>query len=132
MSKDTPTKIIVIHIKDEFNLVINAGKNYEIKKGQRFLVYSLGEELFDPETKESLGRFEDVKGTGKVIHVQDKMATLQSDMKEAATRRVVTTKPPVLLSTSVWLTNSTETEEYVPPDSKPFEDPELGDYVKKI
>jgi hypothetical protein len=70
----------VVTIIDPFTLVINRGSTHGVKEGMRFLVYSLGEELYDPDTKESLGRLETVKGTGVVSHVQEKMSTIRSDM----------------------------------------------------
>jgi len=68
----------VVKIIDSERIVINKGFKDGIKKGQKFLIYSFGEEIFDPETKDSLGTLEYSKGQGEVDHVQEKMATLIS------------------------------------------------------
>ncbi|MFV0606645.1 MAG: hypothetical protein ACK5NK_12465, partial [Niabella sp.] len=70
--KNTTFKVAEI-ISDE-QLIINAGTNQGIRKGYKFLIYSLGEEIFDPDTNESLGQLETSKGVGEVIHVQEKMS----------------------------------------------------------
>lgn len=68
----------VVQILDDGRIAINRGIEHGIYKGQTFLVYELGEEIFDPETKESLGILEITKGKGEVDHVQEKMATIIS------------------------------------------------------
>lgn len=61
-------------------LVINRGEEHGVKHSQRFLIYELSdEEIIDPITKESLGYLESYKGTGKIVHLQDKMSILESD-----------------------------------------------------
>lgn len=74
----------VAKIIDSDLLVLNAGKNEGIKKGFRFLIYSIGnEEIKDPDTGESLGFLEIVKGIGRVNNVQEKMCTVVSDEFES-------------------------------------------------
>ncbi len=82
---------IVISEINETDVVINLGKRDGINKGDVFLLYNIGEELFDPETNENLGALEIVCGEGKVIHLQEKMATLQSNRYEVLSSKVVTT-----------------------------------------
>ena len=73
----------VAKVINEYKLVINRGSIDNVKLDQKFLVYSISdEEVFDPTTKESLGYLEIPKGTGKVIHIQERMATLETDMVE--------------------------------------------------
>lgn len=74
------TQIKVAEIINRYKLVINRGASSGIKEGQRFLVYKIGDEIFDPDTKESLGNLDIVRGTGRVVHLQDSMATIESDM----------------------------------------------------
>lgn len=71
-----PAKIV--EVLDDGRVVINKGREHGVKKGQSFLVYELGKEIFDPDTKESLGVLEITKGRGQVDHVMDKMATIIS------------------------------------------------------
>ena len=73
-------KLKVVSLIDKYKVVINAGSNQGVKIGQRYLLYTLSnEDITDPDTNESLGFLEIVKGTGKVIHVQEKMCTIESD-----------------------------------------------------
>ena len=62
----------VVKILDDYKLAINAGAKDQISLGQKFLIYSLSdEEIIDPDTNQSLGYLEIVKGTGIVTHVQE-------------------------------------------------------------
>ncbi|MBQ4443689.1 MAG: hypothetical protein II896_03375 [Clostridia bacterium] len=80
----------VIKIIDEYQVVINKGIKAGVKKGDRFLVYKIGEEMKDPDTNESLGNLEIVCGEAVAKHVQDKMTTLESDLYESsATKRII-------------------------------------------
>lgn len=68
----------VIKIIDEYNIVINKGAADGVTLNDRFLVYRLGEELFDPDTNESLGILELVCGEGKPEHIQEHITTLHT------------------------------------------------------
>lgn len=60
-------------------LVINKGAQDGVKFGQRFTVYALSaQDIVDPETHESLGRLEIIKGVGKVVHIQEKMSIVEA------------------------------------------------------
>ncbi len=119
----------VVEILDSgYKLVINAGANQGIKTGNRFLVYALSEhEIIDPDTGESLGYLEIVKGTGKVIHVQDKMCTIESDVYEANPSTTVTrTKNPLFGAYGITEEQSSSKAHI------PFEYPKIKDFAKKI
>ena len=64
----------VVKIIDDYNVVINAGRNYDIEIDDIFEIFITGEEILDPETKESLGTLDTVKARIKVITVYDKMS----------------------------------------------------------
>lgn len=72
------TKIRVAEVIDKRTVVLNVGENYGVSKGDKFVVFEMGEEVEDPETGDSLGKLEIVKGKGKVIHVQPKMCHIQT------------------------------------------------------
>ncbi len=113
----------VVLILSSSKIVINRGKVHGLRAGQRLLVYQLSEqEIIDPSSKESLGQLEIVKGTGKVIHLQEKMSTIESDKKQM--RRISKS------SNNIYGIGSdvVESEENV----LPFESPEVGDMVKPI
>lgn len=126
-------KYRVAKVIDEETFILNKGKADGINPGDRFLVYAQGDEIFDPETKESLGQLELIRGTGKVIHVQDRIATVKSDMKTSPVRTI--RKPNIgglrgLSSLAASLSASYELEEYLPPTTVPFENLSEGDFVR--
>lgn len=119
---------IVIKVLDEYKIVINRGSEHGIKPGQRFLIYKLEEEpLVDPDTGENLGQLEIVRGTGRVIHVQERLSTIESDKKGSTERRIIKRKNPFSLALGM-------EEEIITPTSDilPFEDPKVGDKAKPI
>jgi hypothetical protein len=70
----------VAEVIDNFKLVINRGSINGLIKGERMLVYGLSnEEIIDPDTVEPLGYLELVRGTGKIIFIQDRISILESD-----------------------------------------------------
>ena len=87
----------VVDVIDEFRVVINKGGSDGVSLGDRFLIYQIGDELFDPDTNESLGQLEIVRGQGRASHVQERMSTVTS----IETKRVVRGKP--LLPARVWV-----------------------------
>lgn len=123
----------VAKVVDEFTLVINQGSEHGIDAGQRFLIYAIGDEIFDPDTKQTLGQLEVVKGTGKVTHVQPKMATISSDMKSPPGRTIRKMGGQNLAGWRAFaLLGAGEVEEVLPPEPTPFNSPEVGDLVKRI
>jgi hypothetical protein len=75
-------QINVVSKIDNFQIVINRGKEDKINSYMRFLVYEEGTEIFDPITKKSLGVLEIPKGIFKVFHIQEKMTVLVSVLKK--------------------------------------------------
>ncbi len=113
----------VVKVIDSCKLAINRGKIHGLKQGQRLLVYSLSpQEIQDPNTGESLGYLEMVKGTGQVIHLQEKMCTIESDKQKTLTRKIQNNIYFGLKGEIV------ESERNL----VPFEEPEMGDLVKPI
>ncbi|WP_177764460.1 hypothetical protein [Flavobacterium sp. I3-2] len=74
--------IYIVKKIDNYQIVINKGTQNEINSFMRFLVYEEGEEIIDPNTKQSLGKLEIPKGFFKVQHIQEKMTTLISELKK--------------------------------------------------
>ncbi|NQE04351.1 hypothetical protein C5S32_00635 [ANME-1 cluster archaeon GoMg1] len=62
----------VAEIVDEYTVVINRGQEHGVEEDMRFVIYEPGEEIKDPETDESLGKFEYVKAKVEVVNVQEK------------------------------------------------------------
>lgn len=119
----------VVYIQDDYKISLNIGSDDGVKEGQRYLVYELSnEEIIDPDTKKSLGFLELVKGTGTVIHVQDKMCTIESDKYDYQnTKRTIVKSNPFLGAFST-PTEQIESEKV----KKPFENIDTGDLAKRI
>jgi len=69
-----PAKIL---IKRDTEVTINRGEGGGVAVGDTFNVFALGEELIDPDTKESLGREEVKVGKVKITEVDPKMSKAQ-------------------------------------------------------
>ena len=69
-----PAKVLV---KRDKEVTINRGDGGGVAVGDTFNVYALGQELIDPDTKESLGREEVKVGTVKITQVSTKTSTAQ-------------------------------------------------------
>jgi hypothetical protein len=113
----------VAEVIDNYKLVINKGSLHGIREGQRVLVYRLSnEDIIDPDTGESLGNLEIVRGTGKVIHLQENLSTIESDKSSIERRHLNSSRM-----------NPFSTGEIVEiPIPKPFDNPKVGDLVKPI
>lgn len=117
--------IKVSKIIDEFTLVLNYGAEDGAKKGQEFLIYSIGDEILDPDTHESLGNLEIVKGSGKVINIQPKMCTISSSTYRKYAPIITHRRNQLNLE-------HTETVEQVEPEQLPFKNAQVSDYAKLI
>lgn len=63
----------VAKILDESTLIINAGTAHGVQPQMPFIVYAPGGEVVDPDSGESLGKWEAVKGQIIAVHVQERM-----------------------------------------------------------
>jgi hypothetical protein len=64
----------VAAIKDEYTIIINKGSENGVEEDMRFMIYEEGEEIIDPDTKNSLGKLEYLKAKVKVKYASDKFA----------------------------------------------------------
>lgn len=65
-------------VEDAWYAILNVGQDDGVREGQDFIIYTLGDEIFDPSSGNSLGRYELVRGRGEVTHVQQKLCTVRS------------------------------------------------------
>ncbi len=114
----------VVKIIDEYRIVFNRGERDGINLNERYLVFEIGEEIFDPDTGESLGRIEIIKGKGKVTHIQEKMSTLETYEQD----KLKVPQPKGALGMAMAMGYGADYE-YV---TRSFEDATVGDIVKKI
>ncbi len=114
----------VICVNNEYEIVINKGSSDGVCKGNKFLVYRLGKEMFDPDTKESLGVLEIVCGEAVVQHLQEKITTLH-------TAKIKTKSNKVVKKSGTIFNNIVETYE---PESYeiPFENVDTDCLVRQI
>jgi hypothetical protein len=87
----------VARIIDESALIINRGAKDGVAPGMRFAVFAQVEDVIDPETKKSLGKWELVKGQVLAGHVQDTMTICSPVPKPASP----TADPTYTLSASM-------------------------------
>ena len=128
-SKQTVIFAKVVKNINDFKIVINKGSIDGVKIGQRFLIYSIEEEeIFDPETKISLGNLEIVKGTGVATHIQEKITTIQSDKEKSGGRSIIKRNFPSFAQ----FTGDVEEVIINPADTQPFDNIQIGDLVKPI
>ena len=123
-SKQKVFPATIARIISPTRIVINRGSEHGVKKGQQMLVYSLEEnEIKDPNTGESLGYLEIYKGTGKIIHVQEKMSILESDRNKYIEDFTKTLSSPLFRP----FPNKVALDENIS-----FENPKVGDLAKPI
>lgn len=128
--------IKVIHVSDDYcSVSLNAGTREGISLGDKFLVYAVSDhEIIDPDTNESLGFLEFVKGTGKVIHVQEKLCTIESNtFKKPTPKKTIRTEKHNNSILSIY--GPATTEETIlsgEPEQIPFDCPQIGDLAKQI
>ena len=84
---DNPDTITgkVAAIIDDTTLVLSVGSENGVREGQLFAIVTSHDEVQDPDTGASLGRWESVKGRVVVTHVQEAMATARSPLREDST-----------------------------------------------
>ena len=121
-------KVAKIVSPDE--VIINKGANDDVKPGQTYLVYTIGEDIVDPDTGEALEALEVVRGTGRITHVQEKIAYLKSDMKAPANRTIRKKMPSFGGLSGIF--GPEEVIETLPANSLSFVDPEVGDLVRRV
>lgn len=124
----------VAKVIDDYKLVINRGSEHRIEEGQRMLVYCISDEdIKDPNTGESLGFLELVRGTGKIIFVQDKISILESDktIDLSSISGLQNTTHNITIKTNsidhLYIGQISEHSNLIP-----FDNPQVGDLVKPI
>ncbi len=123
----------VVEVLNGYKVAINRGSLHKITIGQRFLIYILSnEEIIDPNSGETLGYLEIVKGRGKVTHVQEKMSTIESDEKETFSERIIKKPYTSPLAKALSLGFREEEVEIIKPSFIPFDDPQIGNKAKPI
>ena len=74
----------VAKILDAQTLVLNVGRAAGVVQGMVFCVYAAVEDVADPDTGESLGSWEAVKGYVQATHPQERLAVCRAFTPKAA------------------------------------------------
>lgn len=125
----------VVHISDdECQLTLNVGKEDGVSMKDLFLVYSLSEhEIIDPDTKQSLGYLEFVKGTGQVIHLMERMCTIASTKyKRPTPTKTIRKERSSIFASSIMQPTVEETVIEGEEEQLPFADVQMYDLAKRI
>jgi hypothetical protein len=112
--------IRVAAVLDGFQVVLNKGAKDGVRLGETFIIYAIGPEMEDPVTGQNLGPIELVKGRGKVIHLQERMATIRSSEEKP-----VYSPNPL----PVPIFGRPQPVRY---EEQPFRDIEVGDVARRI
>ncbi len=125
-------EIKVVDILTPFRVVLNCGKNDGVKNDMLFLVYCLGKIIKDNETGEELEQLEIVRGRGRVIHIQDKICTLES-IESKETPKIIE-YPDTSISKALGLAfrGAFPKETVIEMIKTPFEEVQIGDKARKL
>lgn len=116
----------VVSILSPYKVVINIGAENGVSLGQKVLIFGLSTDTIkDPDTGEDLGKIEIVRGKGKVTHIQAKISTIESIEKETNGKRIVKSYKGFQA-----LLNQAAEETVFDNDLKPFDEVQIGDYVR--
>lgn len=127
---DNEKKIKVVEIISPYQIILNCGLESGYSNGQKFLIYGLGKTIKDPDTGEDLETLEIVRGKGKIIHLQNKICTIESiEINETPT--TITRKSPVGNTLSLLGMGPTE-ETQLRRDKMPFDEVQIGDLARPI
>lgn len=69
----------VVRILDDKKVIVDLGSDDKVKEGMKFVIYEQSEEIFDPDTGDSLGIIDIIKHRLKVVNVMEKMSIMESD-----------------------------------------------------
>lgn len=121
--------IKVVAINTPYQVVLNVGSDDGISTNYKFLIFGLGKMVTDLDTGEPLEQLEIPRGKGRVIHLQNKICTIEStDTTETPTtiRRI-----NKLTSRFAMMFPDTETTE-IRRDKQPFNEVQIGDFARLI
>ena len=134
MSNQSKLTATVAYAPDEYNVAINRGSVHGVKVGDTYLIYAIGPDIIDPETDESLGPLEVVRGRAVVRHVQEKISTLESiEFDERPGRRKIIKRDggSGILALSLGMGQREEIEEGPERSHRPLE-AQKGDLAKLL
>jgi hypothetical protein len=121
----------VARILNKYEVVINRGSIHGVEEGMRFIIYEPGEDIIDPETQASLGKYEYVKRKVRVVNVSDKFSTAKSDETYETSRTLANMLPSFSQPVLIELPLDRETLDYFNHELEQ-EGVKIGDSVRQI
>ena len=121
--------IRVVEVNTPYQIVLNIGKEDGVSINDKFLIFGLGKMISDPETGNDLEKLEIPRGEGKVIHVQNKICTVEST-GISDTPKTITRINKIPLSFSLFSTSTEERETKI--EKMPFDKVQIGDLARKV
>jgi hypothetical protein len=119
----------VVSINTPYQIVLNIGKDDDVSINDKFLIFGMGEMIKDLDTGEELERLEIPRGKGKVVHLQNKICTVESiEISETPT----TIKRTNRFSSGFANIFPNIEESEIRRDKLPFEEVQIGDCARKI
>lgn len=84
----TPIEGKIAKIVDERTVIVNRGSEAGVREGMKFAIFTGGDAVTDPDTGQSLGTWEIVKGHVEATHVQAEISVCAvTQIKEAAEQK---------------------------------------------
>lgn len=100
----------VARILSPTRVILSAGSQEGVREDMVFVIYQLGEPILDPETGESLGQLEHIKGRVKVYHVQEKLCHASTFSRTES--RVIHPYEPITAATRIFAPRTVEQTVY--------------------
>lgn len=121
----------VASVISQYRVVLNVGTDDGVQLGDDFILYRITDEIFDPDTGESLGEYEEVIGRGTVTHAQQRICTLESSETKDTGRKVIKRyRSNSYASLFASLSPSEVVEEEPERQARPFSHAQVGDYAR--
>ncbi len=120
----------VARVLDDFTIVLNKGAHDGLSLNDKFLIFEEGEDVIDPESGESLGPIEIVKGRVKVVHLQERVCTVRSSETIKIPGRKRTIERRDAWSIAMGNQAREEIEEDHSYKEKPLDNPQIGDFAR--
>lgn len=123
----------VVRVLSPMELVINLGSSHGVTENSRFIIFTMGEEMKDPDTGDPLGQLEIVRGRAEAKHVQEKMTTIRSTetqklLKDQRRQR----RDPLGIFAGMGGPSAYETFTEVTWVDAPFQGVQVGDLVRVL
>lgn len=131
----------VASVLTQYKVVLNVGEVNGVSVGDDYIIYRFGESIYDPDSGDLLGDYEEVIGKGTVTHVQEKVSTLESSEVKTSGRKVIriykNKRQPAWNSLVAQLgihVDETPYEEVIeePESVRPFSHAQVGDFAKRV